>query len=145
MRRITLPLCLLFALAAQAADLPTSAPSPPSATPMQQARDAIQAKDWKGAEAHLREALKAEPRQADAWNLLGFSLRWQDRYDESLAAYAKVFEIDPKHLGGHEYIGRTYLKMGRKSEAQQHLAKLRALCAACEETRELAEAIAKAP
>jgi Flp pilus assembly protein TadD len=145
------PAFALFALSsalatrlALAADLPASPSAAPGPSVLQLAREAIRAKDWKAAETQLRAATKEEPRNADAWNLLGYTLRWQERYEDSLAAYGKAFEIDPQHLGAHEYIGRTYLKMGRKGDAEKHLATLRQLCPGCEETRELAEAVAKA-
>ena len=69
---------------------------------------AIKAKDWKAAETALRAVIKEQPRQADALNLLGFTLRWQERYEESLAAYQQAFAIEPDHQGAHEYIARTY-------------------------------------
>ncbi len=144
-----LPLLLPFAAAAAdmtppAAETPRASVSPGQKL-LTDARRAIERKDWKGAEKLLRQSVQLEPRNADAHNLLGYSLRWQARYDESLAEYAKVFEIEPNHLGAHEYIGQAYLKLGRRADAERHLAKLRQLCGNCEEARDLAQALAKAP
>jgi Flp pilus assembly protein TadD len=133
-------LAALLSAAATAADF-GSAPAPQD--PLAEARSALAAKDWKGAERELRRVIAKEPRNADAHNLLGYSLRWQERYEEALAAYGRVFEIDPKHLGAHEYIGRAYLKMGRRPEAERHLAQLRTLCGDCTEARDLAKALAE--
>lgn len=146
MRLPVLLLCL--ALPALAADLPS--PTPPIApadavqTGLLDARQAIQAKDWKGAESALRAVLQQQPRHADALNLLGFSLRWQQRVEESLAAYRQALAIEPEHLGAHEYIARSYLALGRIADAQQHAQRLAALCRDCAEARALQAAIAGA-
>jgi len=144
-------LALLVPLVVGAADTstPTQPENPktrisPAQILMADGRQAIERKDWKGAEKLLRQSLQLAPRNAHALNLLGYSLRWQGRYDESLAAYGQVFEIEPNHLGAHEYIGEAYLKLGRRADAERHLAKLRQLCGNCEEARDLASALAKA-
>jgi tetratricopeptide (TPR) repeat protein len=148
--RPTALLYLALAGAASAADLPAPVSTPPIAradavqTGMLDARQAIQSKDWKGAETALRQVLKEQPRHADALNLLGFSLRWQERYDESLAAYQQAFAIEPDHLGAHEYVARTYLKLGRLADAERHAARLAQLCKDCAEARSLAQAISAA-
>ena len=148
--RVLALLALLVPLSLSAADMTVPEPTEsPKAAPSQaqklltNARGAITRTDWKGAEALLRQSLQFEPRSADAHNLLGYSLRWQGRYEESLAAYGKVFEIEPNHLGAHEYIGQAYVKLGRRVDAERHLAKLRQLCGNCEEARDLAQALAK--
>lgn len=140
---LLLALCLL-APALRAADLPTAAPEEPGLSELTATRKAVAAKRWTEAEAQARKAIAANARLADAHNLLGYALRWQGRYDEAIAAYQKVFEIDPKHLGAHEYIGQAYLKLGQRAKAEAHLAQLQALCARCEETRDLAAALAAA-
>jgi tetratricopeptide (TPR) repeat protein len=150
MRLPALLLCL--ALPALAADLP--APSPPPSPPiaradpvqtgMLDARQAIQARDWKSAETALRAVLREQPRHADALNLLGFTLRWQERYEESLAAYQQALAIQPDHLGAHEYIARTYLKLGRIADAEGHWQRLRERCGDCAEAKALQAAIAGA-
>ncbi len=128
--------------AARAADLPTAAPQDPGMEALTAARMAVSAKRWPKAEAAARKAIAANPKLADAHNLLGYSLRWQGQYEAALAAYGKVFEIDPNHLGAHEYIGQAYLKLGNRAKAEEHLAKLKALCGGCEEARDLADALA---
>lgn len=139
---------LLGAPPAPAADTPTAAPQP-AVTPSQQdmavARAAIAAKRWNEALAPLQRVVKAEPGNADAHNLLGYSYRWLNRMDESFASYEQALSIDPRHRGAHEYIGVAYLKVGKIDKAEQHLQRLNEICGAnCEETRDLAAAIAKA-
>lgn len=140
--RLLVLLSLVFCQALMAADLP--APTAPPAPTLADARQAIKAKDWKAAESALRAVLKDQPRHADALNLLGFTLRWQERYDESLAAYQQAFAVEPDHQGAHEYIARTYLKLGRVADAERHLARLRQLCADCAEAKALDKAVAEA-
>lgn len=74
---------LLVALAAaatlaHAADTPgsnPSAPPPPTvAERMTQARNAIQAQDWRRALGELNAAARLEPRNADVHNLLGYKI-----------------------------------------------------------------------
>ncbi|HZA50044.1 MAG TPA: tetratricopeptide repeat protein, partial [Myxococcaceae bacterium] len=51
----------------------------------------------RGAETAYREALRARPSLAEAWNGLGYALRNQGKYDESVRAYHEAlrpeFEI----------------------------------------------------
>ncbi len=109
------------------------------------ARAAIAAKDWSRAIAELNAAVKLEPRNADAHNLLGYSHRKQARPDLARAFehYKLALQIDPGHRGAHEYIGEAYLMDHRPAEARRHLAELARLCGnqTCEEYVDLAEAI----
>jgi tetratricopeptide (TPR) repeat protein len=84
------------------------------------------------------------PRSADGFNLLGYSLRNQKKYDESLLAYKQALTLDPKHRGAHEYIGIAYVQMGQLDKAKEHLASLDKICPfSCEEYRDLKKAIAE--
>jgi len=107
-------------------------------------KTAIDAKDWKTASDDFAKVVKRYPRNADAFNLLGFSLRWQGRYDEAFAAYGKALKLQPDHKGALNYSGIAYIKTGRLPEAEGQLAHLKAVCAACEETAELSKAVADA-
>jgi Flp pilus assembly protein TadD len=71
--------------------------------------------------------------------------RWLDKYPEAFAAYNKALTLEPTHKGALNYSGIAYLKSGQKAKAQEQLAKLTQLCAQCEETTQLAQAIASAP
>jgi cytochrome c-type biogenesis protein CcmH/NrfG len=74
--------------------------------------------------------------------MLGYSSRWLGKYDEAFAAYDKALALDPKHKGALEYSGIAYLKTNQKDKADAQLAKLKEICATCEETTDLAKAIA---
>ena len=92
----------------------------------------------------LESVVKAEPRNADAWNYIGFSHRKLEQYDKALAAYNKALAIDPKHRGAREYLGELYLMTGNVAKAEAQLRKLDGICTfGCEEYDDLKAAIAK--
>lgn len=135
------------ALPSRAADMNTT-PAPQPAAPaadadMAAARRFIADKQWSQAASTLERVVARQPRNADAHNLLGYSYRWQDRMDESIASYKTALEIDPEHRGALQYMGVAYLKLGKPELAEAHLGRLRQLCGAdCIESRDLATKLA---
>ena len=65
-------------------------------------------------------------KRADIYNLLGFSYRKLKKpdLDKSFAAYMMAIELDPSHLGAHEYLGELYLMRDQKDKALIILEKL---------------------
>lgn len=113
---------------------------------LQPARDKIKAGDFQGAMPLLAAVVKDNPRNADALNLMGFSLRKTGRWNEALDYYNKALAIEPKHLGANEYLGELYAERGDVAKAKERLAVLEAACGKdCEQTKDLAQAIGKAP
>ena len=110
---------------------------------IERGKQAIEAGDWDRAAAFLERAAQSDAQNADVFNLLAYSYRHLDRLDEAFENYGRALDLDPKHLGAHEYIGEAYLIVGDLNKAEGHLATLREICASCEETEELAEAIAQ--
>ena len=91
----------------------------------------------------LEKAVKQNPQDADAWNLIGYSQRKLKRYDQALAAYQKALTIKPQHRGANEYIGELYLETGKLAQAKERLKVLDGACFfGCEEFDELKAAIA---
>ena len=125
---------------------PTS--DPPAATKagdqdFAKAKAMVEAKDYKGAIPLLQQVVAKDTKNADAFNLLGFATRKSGDAAGSLQYYTQALALDPKHVGAHEYVGQAYLMMGRLPDAEQHLAKLDALCVfGCAEHRSLKAAIA---
>lgn len=142
MRRIRFYASLFVIACSQAswaADTEPVIPAPTSE--LTQARQLIGQKNWAGAIDVLDRFTRANPSNADGFNLLGYSLRHLKRYDESLAAYNQALTIDPKHRGAHEYIGEAYIQLGRLDKAKQHLDALDKICTfSCEEYRDLKKA-----
>ncbi len=107
-------------------------------------QQALQAKDWATARYHLEIAARAEPASADVRNLLGFACRNLKDYPAALRFYQEALALDPDHRGAHEYLGETYVLLGDKAKAREHLAALERICGrSCEEYGDLARAIAK--
>jgi Flp pilus assembly protein TadD len=90
----------------------------------------------------LEDVVSREPRNADAYNFLGYAVRKNGDAAKSIPIYQKALDIDPKHRGAHEYIGEAYLLTGDLGKAKQHLARLDSLCFfGCSEYRDLKKAI----
>jgi tetratricopeptide (TPR) repeat protein len=110
------------------------------------ARTAIARKDWAAAQAGLKQALAANPNQADYHNLYAYSVRKGPNPDMALvfAHYGEALRIDPKHRAAHEYSGEAYLQVDDIAKAKEHLAALDKLCRfGCEEYSDLKKAVAQ--
>jgi tetratricopeptide (TPR) repeat protein len=99
------------------------------------------AQDWKAAEAAFRRAIALRAAFPDAWKELGYALRNQGRYPESLQAYDEALRLRPDFPEALEYLGEAYVKVGRLPDARRVLDRLRALDT--RRARELAEVIEK--
>jgi Flp pilus assembly protein TadD len=140
---ITLPLlCLSLASPLRAADTPSTPAENAKIDDYAAGKKAIDAKKWADAAASFKKVVATNPNNADAYNLLGYSSRWLGKYEEAFAAYDKALALDPKHKGALEYSGIAYLKVNQKDKAEAQLARLKTICATCEETTDLAKAIA---
>lgn len=107
------------------------------------AKAMIEAKKYGEAIPVLQQVVAKNPKNADAYNLLGFATRKSGNPQGSLQYYTTALQIDPKHLGANEYIGEAYLMLDQPQQAEQHLARLDQLCVfGCAEYRELKAAIA---
>lgn len=135
----------LFGLSVHAADTGPAVRQPSASERIDTARDAIKNKDWKKSVAELRLAVREEPRNADAHNLLAYSYRKQASPDlpKAFEHYNTALRLNPRHKGAHEYIGEAYLLDRKPAEAEKHLAELEKLCGnkSCEEYADLFKAI----
>jgi Flp pilus assembly protein TadD len=106
-------------------------------------KQAVEAKDWKAAAAHLSKAAAAEPNNADIQNWLGFAQRKLGNMDAAFAAYDTALKLNPQHKHAHEYIGEAYLLVNDLPKAEKHLAELQRLCTPlpCEEYKDLKRAV----
>lgn len=139
-------LVVLFALLLPLRALADAASTQPVSNPDYEfGFEAIKAKEWDKAVTYLTSVVKVDPANADAQNLLGYAYRNQKKYDLALRHYNEALRLDPSHKGAHEYIGETYLIVGDKAKAQEHLAALERICTRrCDEYQDLARAIAQA-
>ncbi|WP_282607147.1 tetratricopeptide repeat protein [Pelagibius sp. Alg239-R121] len=108
------------------------------------AESKIKAGDYTAAIVSLLKVVKAEPKNADAYNYLGYSHRKLGQFDDALAYYQKALSIDPDHLGANEYLGELYLQTSQLEKAEKQLDILDDLCFfGCPEYRELKKKIAE--
>lgn len=106
------------------------------------ARGAIEDGNYRKAVKSLEKHVRDKRRDADALNLLGFSLRKLGRYDEAEERYLEALEIEPRHLGANEYLGELYLRTDRPELARERLAVLERACPdTCAERRHLDQAL----
>jgi Tfp pilus assembly protein PilF len=129
--------------AADTAPAPQSKPQDPT---LEQARAAIQKKDWPAAQSILRDAVARDSSNADYHNLYAYSIRKGANPDMSLVfkEYNQALSIDPKHKGAHEYLGEAYLMVGNVGKAKEHLQQLDQICFfPCREFSELKTAISE--
>ena len=122
---------------------PTPAPAPTPVT-LGAAQQKIDAGDYRGAIPMLTVITKADPNNADALNLMGYSLRKTGQPDMATQYYNRALAVMPKHLGTNEYLGELYVELGQVDKAQERLAVLHAACGNCIQAQELAEFIDKA-
>lgn len=108
------------------------------------ARALIARNDWDGAVKMLKVIVVQQPRNADALNLYGRSLRQKGEMKEAEAWYLKALKLKPTHLGANEYLGELYVLTGETKKAQARLATIQKICGntTCEEYQDLAKAIA---
>jgi len=124
-------------------------PKPLAATPATpadpnyvQAKALIEAKNYPPAIPLLQQVVQRDPRNADAYNLLGYATRASGNPRGSLQYYQQALAIDGRHLGAHEYLGEAYLMLDMPGEADKMLARLDSLCVfGCTEYRMLKAAI----
>lgn len=108
------------------------------------AREAVADGDYRKALNYLNRHLRKERRDADALNLMGYSLRKLERFEEAESYYLRALKFEPGHLGANEYLGELYLETGRPELARERLAVLEKVCPdECEERRELDKALAR--
>ena len=108
-----------------------------------QAKALIEARNYAPALPLLQQVVARDPKNADAYNLLGYATRKSGNPTGSLQYYNQALQIDPKHLGAHEYVGEAYLMLDQPQQAEQYLARLNSLCLfGCTEYRMLKAAIA---
>lgn len=130
------------AFAAGSVDTAPSAPARDSR--LVEAEKAVKAKDYSKAIGLLERMVADTPRNADAFNYLGYSHRKLGNRDQALTYYTRALQIDPNHRGANEYLGELYLDMNDLPKAEERLAVLSRVCGArCEEYRDLREQVEK--
>jgi protein O-GlcNAc transferase len=84
------------------------------------ARTHHQAGDLAQAEQIYRQILAAEPKQADAWNLLGVLAHQLGRNDVALEYIGQAIHLEPLRADIHANLGEILRVLGRLPEAEAH-------------------------
>jgi tetratricopeptide (TPR) repeat protein len=122
---------------------PSSKKAEQSETDFQKAEYMIKGEQYAEAIPLLQKVVADNPRDADAWNYLGFAARKLGRKEEALGYYQKALAVDAKHKGANEYLGELYLLMNDLPKAEAQLAILKGICGTnCEEVEDLEADIA---
>ena len=120
-----------------------SRPAKPVDPSFAQGKALVEAKRYQEAMPYLQQAVAKNPKNADAYNLMGYATRKSGNANGSLQYYQQALAIDPRHIGAYEYLGEAYLMLDRPAEADQMLARLDSLCVfGCSEYRMLKAAVA---
>lgn len=137
-------LAVLFGLPALAEGTEDGSSQTATVATYADAKSLIDSQNYTEARAMLQDITRAEPRNADAWNLLGFSSRKLGDLKAASKAYSKALKLNPDHLGALEYQGEMFVQMGDAASAKANLATLQTICGTCEEMRDLQKALADA-
>ena len=107
-----------------------------------QAVKLIKAEDFEAAIPLWTDVLKAEPKNADAHNWMGYAQRKLGNYERAKIHYEKALKLDSRHRGALEYYGELHLLMNNLAAAEEFLVRLDNTCwFGCDEFDDLEEAI----
>ncbi len=119
---------LISVHAAGGDDSDSTATTPTKSAAFQGGQKAIDAKDWNKAITEFKIAISENPKNADAFNYLGYAHRQKGEYDAAFDYYGQALNLNSNHRGANEYIGEAYLKTGNLRKAEHHLARLDDIC-----------------
>lgn len=112
-------------------------------TQLASAEELIEKGSYDDAIEVLNGIVETNPREADAYNLLGYSYRKSKDFNRAERNYMRALRLNPDHKGALEYVGELYLETNRREKAEESLARLEELCPqGCEELEDLREAMA---
>ncbi len=143
MRAISLALALAFAAPPALAVGPDTFRGA-SEPDYQEAVRLIRAQEYSRAIPLLRKLDAAFPGEPAVLTWLGFAYRKAKAYETAKGYYAAALAADASYRPAIAYQGMWFIETGDIPSARANLETLRRLCAACEETKDLEEALKKA-
>lgn len=93
--------------------------SPSARTFFNQGEAYSKKKSWDLAVQAYAQAVRTDPKFAEAWNNMGYCYRRLQQYDKALDAYKHALDLKPAFTYAHEYMARTYIAMGNKDGAMR--------------------------
>ena len=142
-RTLLLTFALTLTSAVHAVDTESSPAKDAASADYVTGKQAVEKKEWSLAAASFKRATLQDPKNADAWNMLGYSSRWAGNYPEAFDAYARALALEPFHRGANSYLGVAYVRTHDLAKARSQLAKLESICGNkdCDEYKALDKAI----
>jgi predicted Zn-dependent protease len=104
----------------------------------------IKAEKFREAIPILFKLDKQYPDEPEVLNWLGFTHRKVKDYPEAKRFYDAALKIEPTYRPALEYQGMWFIETGDIPAAKRNLERLQKICAACEETKDLEDALKKA-
>jgi len=83
--------------------------------------------EYEKALLYFKEAVKKDPRYADAHFMIGYTDAQLGRYPDALDAYKKATQIRPNFIFAHFYLGLIYLEMRDRNHALEEYSILKNL------------------
>lgn len=95
---------------------------------------ALQAGDYRKAERQFKTVINAVPKNAEANYYMGVAKAGNGKHDDAVKYLEKAIKYDEYQYGAYDQLGRSYMALGKKAEAQQALDQLNAKAQACGDT-----------
>ena len=108
---------------------------------MQEILELIDQEDFHSALKMLMVIYEDDKNNSNIQTLIGFTYRKLGDYDTSIEFYKKAIINDPVNINAHHYIALSYIGIGEKKLATEHLDELIRICnpIPCEEIGDLKE------
>ena len=106
-----------------AADTETSPAKNAASSDYVAGQQAVAAKQWNVAVDAFKRATLQDPKNADAWSMLGYASRWAGDYKAAFAVYERALALDPHHRGvALSNLLRHLIEAGEERQALELLA-----------------------
>lgn len=92
------------------------------------AKKLVNTEQYRCAIPYLDEIAKASPEPSEAYVYLGLSYRELGELEKALGYYMLALGFDPDHPAANKEAGQVYLEMDDLTAAEEHLARLGAIC-----------------
>ena len=123
MNRWWIACAFALALALPTAAFPAGDPTPPApkltGSPYDRGRNEANMGNWGRAVDLFQQAVKADPKHYQAYNMLGYALRKTDKPKEALEAYNRALSLKPDYAPALEYRGEAHLMLKDRKAAME--------------------------
>lgn len=143
---LTMALALACVSSGVLAQRPDDQIHPASIALTRDGETALAAKDYQKAIDSLETALAVDPRNRQAYIVLGKVAQAEGLPGKAIGLYGQALDLEPNDLTALEGQGEAMVQRGAVKRAEANLQRLRTLCKQqCREVQNLAAVIAKGP